>query len=104
MMVQKYLPLFQLLVETTANQRAAILNTLSTQQLRAILEAIYNVLKGTCPLNDKDKKLLYDYRTVIRRLVSKCLSRKQQQRLLNKYQDILPVLLKPVVELLKDVD
>lgn len=103
-MVAKYLPLFQLLVETLSEQRSAILKTLSTQQLRAVLEAIYNVLKGTCPLNDKDKKLLYNYRTSIRRLVSKRLTRKQQRRLLKKYGDILPALLKPVVEFLRNDD
>ena len=96
-MAQKHLPLFELLIQTTDNQRQAILKTLSATQLRAILEAIYNVLRGTCPIRDSDKKKLNRYSAVIRRLVSRELTSPQQQRILNKYRRLLPLLLKPVV-------
>lgn len=101
MMIKKHLPLFELLVEASECQRKAILKTLTDQQLHAVVEAIYNVLQGVCPLNSKDKKKLIDYKSVIRRLVSKELTKKQQQRLLHKNQDILPLLMKPVVNALK---
>ena len=96
-MAQKHLPLFELLVQTTDNQRQAILKTLSATQLRAIPEAIYNVLRGTCPIRDSDKKKLNRYSAVIRRLVSRELTSPQQQRILNKYRRLLPLLLKPVI-------
>jgi hypothetical protein len=100
-MVRKFLPLFEMLVEASEDQRKAILKTLSEPQMRAVIEAIYNVLGGVCPLSTKDKSKLYDYRTVIRRLVGKELTAKQRQRLLCKHQNILPLLLQPVLKRFK---
>ena len=100
-MVKKYLPLFQLLAETSDSQRLAILQTATPDQLHAVAEAIYNVLHGVCPLNGKDKKELFNYRTVIRRMVSKEIELKQRRRLMKKYQAILPLILKSVIRLLR---
>ena len=98
--VEKHLALFRLLVDTTAAQRLAIVKTFNVGQIRAVLEAIHNVLRGTCPISDKVKKTLYQRRKLIRRLVSKELRRQQQQRLLVKHREVLPLLLKPVVDYL----
>ena len=98
--VEKHLPLYGLLADTSEAQRVAILKTLNPSQLRALLEAIYNVLRGTCPVDDTLKKKLYRHKRVIRRLVSKELTRRQQQHLLVKHNVLLPLLLAPVVELL----
>jgi hypothetical protein len=102
-MIKKYLPLFQLLTEISEVQRLSILNTLTDQQVHAILEAIYNVLKGVCPMKYQDKKTLSEYKWIIRRLVSSELSTKQRKRMLKKYQAIIPILLKPVVKALSVV-
>ena len=104
MKVRNYLPLFEILVSGTDEQRGALIRTLSELQLRAILEAVYNVLKGTCPIKGKDKKKLAKYKSVIRRLVSKDLTRLQQRRLLTKHRTLLPLVLSPVVEAWKHVD
>lgn len=96
--VEKHLALLHLLVETTDTQRLAIIKTLSTSQVRAVLEAIYNVLRGTCPVSDKVKKALYHQRKTIRRLVSKDLTLQQRQRLIIKHAKLVPLLVKPVVE------
>ena len=100
-MNKKHLPLFEVLTESTELQRRALLKTLTDVQLRAILEAVYNVLQGSCPLQSKDKKKLFEHRAIIRRMVSKQHTDKQQKRLLNKYHDIIPLLLKPVLKALK---
>ena len=97
-MVQKHLSLFRLLVDTSDDQRLAIVKTLTSGQLRGVLEAIYNVLRGTCPVSDKVKKALYQQRRIVRRLVSRDLTRQQQHRLLAKHRALLPSLLKPVIE------
>ena len=97
--VEKHLALFRLLVETTEVQRRAVLKTSTSSQIRSLLDAIYNVLKGTCPINDKAKKKLYRQRKTIRRLVSKDLTLQQRQRLLVRHATLLPLLLKPVVDL-----
>ena len=97
-MVKKYLSLFQMLVEASDVQRMAILKTLSDQQLRALIEAVYNVLRGVCSINNKDKKKLFNYKTIIRRLVNKELTSKQRHRLLINHQGMLPVLLRQVLK------
>ena len=90
--VEKHLALLHLLAETTDTQRLAIIKTLSPSQIRAVLEAIYNVLRGTCPVSDKARKALHHQRRIIRRLVSKDLSLQQRQRLLIRHTRLLPLL------------
>jgi len=102
MKIRKHLSLFNLLTEAPDEQRFALLKTLNPSQLRAVLEAIYNVLRGTCPIQDKLKKALYPHRSVLRRLVSKELTRQQQQRLLVKHRSVVALALKPVVDLLSE--
>ncbi|OOZ38117.1 hypothetical protein [Solemya elarraichensis gill symbiont] len=97
-MINKYLPLFQFLVEASDEQRKVLVKTLTEQQLHAVNEATYNVLHGVCAIQRKDKKILDEFKTVIRRLVSKELTAKQQRRLLIKHHHILPLILKPVVK------
>lgn len=98
--IRKHLPLLMVLVDASETQTQAILKTLSPVQLRVVLEAIYNVLRGTCPIGDKLKKKLYQRRRIIRQIVSKDLTRQQQQRLLVKHRQLLSLLLRPVIEFL----
>ena len=100
-MAERFLTFFRVLKDAQDQQRRAILKTLSPSQHTAILEAIYNVLKGTCDLSDKDKKKLFRYKTIIRKLVSKTTTRATQRRLLIKYQHLLPVLLKTAITYLE---
>ena len=102
MKIRKHLSLFELLLEATDEQRLALLKTLNPTQLQAVLEAIYNVLRGTCPIEDKLKKTLYPHRRVLRGLVSKNITRQQQQRLLVKHRSVVALALKPVVDLLSE--
>ena len=99
--IEKHLPLFRLLVDTTEDQRQALVKTFTPSQLRVVLEAIYNVLRGTCPVTDKVKKALYQQRRFIRRVISKDLTRQQQHRQLLRHRELLPLLLTPVIEFLK---
>lgn len=102
--VEKHLALFQLLVDTTDAQRRAIVRTCSQGQIRTVLEAIYNVLRGTCPISDKVKKTLYQQRRIIRHLVSKDLTLQQRKRLLVRNAALLPLLLRPVVQFFKQAE
>ena len=98
--IRKHLPLLSLLVDSPDDQKVAIVKTLTSTQLRAVQEAIYNVLKGNCSINDKLKRKLEHHKINIRRLVSKDLTRQQQRRLLAKHIAILPLILKSVIEFL----
>lgn len=100
MNIQKQLPLLEFLAEGTDVQQRVLVKTLTANQLKAVLEAIYNVLMGTCPLQNKHKKKLESQKSDIRHLVSKELSTEQKQQLLRKHSDLLPLLLKPVVAML----
>lgn len=101
MKVEKHLTLLEFLAYSTIEQRKVLIKALTEEQLKVVLEAIYNVLFGTCPIEKALKKKLSSNKTVIRRMVSKDLTPKQQQRLLKKHSDLLPFLLKPVVEMFK---
>lgn len=101
MNIRKHLPLLQFLVHSTDEQRKVLIKKLTTEQMKVILEAIYNVLFGTCPIGEKDKKKLSAHKAVIRRMISKDLTQKQQQRLLTNHRDLLPLLIFPVVEMMK---
>ena len=101
MKIEKHLSLLEFLVSANDDQRVAVLKTLAEAQIKVILESIYNVLFGTCPIQIKDKKKLKSQSAVIRRMVSnyKGLTLSQKRRLLRKHQRLLPLLLKPVVEM-----
>ena len=100
MWIRKHLPLLSLLVDSLDDQKAAIIKTSTSIQLRAVQKAIYNVLKGNCPIDAKLKKKSEHHKSIIRRLVSKDLTRQQQQRFLTKHRAILPLVLKPVIDFL----
>jgi hypothetical protein len=99
MKVEKHLLLLKFLATASDDQRVALIKRLSETQVKVILESIYNVLFGTCPIEVKDKKTLKSQSTVIRRMVSKELTLLQKRRLLKKHQRLLPLLLKPVVDM-----
>ena len=102
-MSQKSARFFGVLLDASDKQRLAILKTVSDSQLRSLLEAIYNVLKGNCPIGETTKRGLSRYKKVLRRLVSKEFSLNQKRRLLIKHHRILPLILKPVTRyLLRD--
>ena len=91
-MVRNFLSLFDVLIKSTDEKRKVILKSLTETQLKAVLEAIYNVLFGMCPIQDKDKKKLKSESTIIRRMVSKDITLQQQRRLLKKHSRLLPLL------------
>lgn len=99
--VENNLALFRILADTSDAQRLVIVKTLSPSQIRGLLETVYNVLSGTCPINDKVKKTLYHQRRIIHHMVSTELTRQQHHRLLVKHRAVLSLLLKPVVEILE---
>ena len=60
-----HIPLFILLVDSSDEQKSALLKKLTPVQIKAVLEAIVNVLRAYCPLNDKEKKTLIKHRDII---------------------------------------
>ena len=85
-----------LLLNTDKRQRRVLLQSISKQQLRAVIEIIYNVLQGYGNITEKDKKYLEKYRSVIRRLVDKRISSLSRKKLLIKYFFIVHRLLQVI--------
>lgn len=75
-------------------QQKILLENITKSQMNVIIEAIYNALMGNLTISNNDKKVLKRYRTVIRKLVSKGLSRRSRKALLIKYFKQIILLIK----------
>lgn len=86
----------RLLLSTSDKQRHALLNTIQTAQLRAVVQIVYNVLMGNRDLSNSDTKRLKKHKIVIRRFISKGLSVEERKRILRKY-------IQPILQIIKVV-
>ena len=89
---------------TTSSQRQnrALIETMSKSQLRALLEVILNVLKGTVPVTVDDKTQLGHYKLIIRRVVDRSESRKRKRDLLIKYYRIFRLIVQIALKQIVD--
>ena len=81
-----------LLLRTNKRQRRALLQTITKNQLRVLIEIAYNVLHGYGHIAEKDRLI----QSIIRRLVAKGLSARKRKNLLMKYVSIISKLLKGI--------
>lgn len=84
-LLKKEKTFLRLLLHVDIKQQKALLNTIQSSQLQAIVQIVYNVLMGMRDLTTKDKNRMKRYKNIIRRFVSKALSFKERKRLLYKY-------------------
>jgi len=75
-------------------QVKSLLQNLTTDQLKLLVEIIYNVAKDIIPLSDSDKSKLWKYKRVIRGVLLRGLTRRQRQRRLVKIKDLLPIFIR----------
>ncbi|CAG2255221.1 unnamed protein product [Mytilus edulis] len=61
-----------------------ILKTLTTNQVQVILEILYNVIKGVCPISKKNKTALMQRKRLIREVLRPDLTLNQRRRQLQK--------------------
>jgi ribosomal protein S20 len=87
----------KLFLSTSNAQRRALINSITSSQLKAVVQIVYNALQGNLTVNDRVIRALKESRLVIRRFVSKDLTHQQRKRLLSKYTKQFLLLLKPVV-------
>ena len=73
-----------------------MLQRITKNQLRALIEVAYNVLHGYGHIAEKDMLYLKRYQSIIRRLVAKGLSARKRKDLLMKYINIISKLLKGI--------
>ena len=87
--------LFDFLINANPSQRHAVLGVIQNKQVNVIAEILLNILYGTLPLTDEDKKKLRKYKYLIRRLTDRRLSYSFKKKLLLAKSGV------PIVEILK---
>lgn len=78
---------------SSRQQQHALIKTMSKPQLHALLEVVFNVLKGTVELNKNNKTLLGRYKKIIRQVVDRHVSVKRKRILLQKYSKIFELII-----------
>lgn len=69
------------------------LKSLTKNQLQVIIEIIFNVMKGICPISDKNKTKLYKQKRLIREVILPKLTPEQRKHCLKKLKRVLPIFL-----------
>lgn len=101
--IRKNITFLKLLLSTHRSQKKALLNTISSEQLKAIGEIALNILHGVIPLTAYQKKVLSRYKDAIRLIGHKSKSQKRKKTALVKNIKGLEALLKSVEPLLKSL-
>jgi len=77
----------------TSQQLEHILKTLTKDQLQVITEILFNVVKGVCPISDKNETVLMKRKGLIREVLLPRLTLTQRKRHLHKIKTLLPIFL-----------
>lgn len=101
-LVKKHWSYFQLLMTTTSKiQRKQLLDTITNDQLRALVQIVVNLLRSVLPLSPGNKTKVKKHRTFIRKLGNTAISLKQKKLLLCRQGTVIVLLLKSVEPALK---
>jgi len=85
------------LIDVPRHQLISILKILTKEQLQTIIEIIYNVVQGVCPVSESNKSILNKNKYHIRKLVVKRSTLTERKRILLKLNNILPVFFKAFI-------
>ena len=96
--VEKNISFISLLARSEDGQKIALLKSMTIEQMKVIIECVYNVLYGVVPMNTKTKNNLSRYKNVIRELTDKETTRVRRKKLLLKYRFVLPPIIKLVLD------
>lgn len=88
----------QFLLICSPQQFDFILKSLTKDQLQIIMEILFNVIKGVCPISDKNKTVLMKRKRFIRAVLLSKLTLSQRKQGLRKIQKILPIFLKACMQ------
>lgn len=100
--LQKERHFLKFMINTNEKQQKMLIKNLTKSQLAALIEVIYNAIRGNLVIPEKDKKNLKRYRHVIRKVISKRLSQKRRKAILLKYFKQFLALIKPSESWLKN--
>ena len=95
------LPYLQVIVKSKPKLRKLLIDNVPANVITAICECSLNLLKGVIPVTPRQKRCLARYKTHLRDLASKKVSRKRKKLYLNKKGgNLLSALLPPVLSVL----
>ena len=95
------LPYLQVIVKSKPKLRKLLIDNVPANVITAICECSLNLLKGVIPVTPRKKRRLARYKTHLRALASKKVSRKRKKLYLNqKGGNLLSALLPPVLGVL----
>ena len=92
------------MVNANNKQRRLIVNALTSDQLTVIGEIALNVYTGVFPITKNYKSLLRSFKSYIRLLGSREVSKKTKTEVLNRHPKLIPLLFKPAVNQLSKSD
>lgn len=78
----------------TTSQQTLLVKNLNDDQLKSMVEIVYNILQGVCSISKFEKENLRTYKSSLRALTSKRIPRGKRRRLLLKTKSIIPILIK----------
>ena len=95
------LPYLQVIVKSKPKLRKLLIDNVSANVITAICECSLNLLKGVIPVTPRQKRRLARYKTHLRDLANKKVSRKRKKLYLNqKGGNLLSALLPTVLSVL----
>ena len=90
--------LAEFLLKAPAHQQKAVLQTLTVEQLKFMVEIIFNAVKGTTPLADDDKRILYRRRQAISKLLARGITIRQRKQRLLALVDVLLIFIQSYLQ------
>ena len=91
--VRAHLDFIKYLKVATKRQSRFLIDNITSDQLRALRDIIYNILLGNCSVKASTKKKLIKYKSIMRRIVERSVSRKKAKDLFKKLIPILSLIL-----------
>ena len=91
-----------LLCSTTDIQKKALLKSITGKQLETLCEIVYNIYKRTVKISHYFVKKLVPFKREIVTLISRKASLSKKKAALVRLRPILPIILKPVLFLIKN--
>lgn len=82
--MQKTQPFLQLLAHSSAKRRKALVKEATKDELAALFEICFNILRGNLPLNSYMKKKLKREKQTLRTLADKKVSMKKKRKVINQ--------------------
>lgn len=92
--IKKHLPLFELLHQCGKTQMKSILQSSSSEQIKALVELVYNIQFGTINVPEEYLSHLKKKKSVIRQLTSKGVGLAERKSLLVKNSALISTILK----------